>query len=62
MLTLNTTFRKSATMTPSKFLKLCSEHPERVESARMIPPRIGKDTHFGRIKVVFVSGRYEVAR
>ena len=62
MRTLDTTFRRSATLTPSEFLRLYSEHPERVKSARMIPRKIGKDKHFGRVRVVFASGRYEVAR
>lgn len=56
------TFRRSATLTPSEFLKLCSERPECVKRARMIPPRIGKDRHFGMVRVVFACRRYEVSR
>ena len=40
------------TMAPSGYLKLYTEHPERIERARMIPPRLGKDRHFGKMRVV----------
>lgn len=62
MRTLDATLRRSATLTPSEFLRLYSEHPERVKSARMIPPRIGKDKHFGRVRVVFASRHYAECR
>lgn len=59
MLTLDTKFRKTALLTPSEYLKLRTEHPGRIKSARMIPPRIGKDKHFGKMLVVLSSGYYE---
>ncbi|MBQ7264452.1 MAG: hypothetical protein IJR14_12145 [Synergistaceae bacterium] len=49
-------------MAPSEYLKLYTEHPERIKRARMIPPRLGKDRHFGKMRVVLASGRYEAVR
>ena len=60
MRTLNMKLSKSAILTPSEYLKLYSKCPECIKKARMIPPRIGKDRHFGRMQVVFAFGRYEV--
>jgi len=59
MRTLDMTLSKSAIMTPSQYIKLYSKCPECIKRARMIPPRIGKDKHFGRMQVVFAFGRYE---
>jgi len=56
---LDMKLNKSAILTPSEYLKLYSECPECIKRARMIPPRIGKDKHFGRMQVVFAFGRYE---
>ncbi len=42
---------------PQDYLKLYEEHPEQIKHARIIPPRIGIDKHFGKIAVVF-AGRY----
>ena len=59
MRTLDMMLSKSAIMTPSQYIKLYSKCPECIKRARMIPPRIGKDKHFGRMQVVFAFGRYE---
>lgn len=56
---LDMKLNKSAILTPSEYLKLYSECPECIKRARMIPPRIGKDKHFGKMQVVFAFGRYE---
>lgn len=59
MRTLDMKLNKSAILKPSEYLKLYSECPECIKRARMIPLRIGKDKHFGRMQVVFAFGRYE---
>lgn len=56
---LDMKLNKSAILTPSEYLKLYSECPECIKRSRMIPPRIGKDKHFGKMQVVFAFGRYE---
>ena len=43
---------KIVVMSPAGYLKLYTGHPERIERARMIPPRLGKDRHFGKMRVV----------
>ena len=56
---LDMKLNKSAILTPSEYLKLYSECPECIKRSRMIPPRISKDKHFGKMQVVFAFGRYE---
>ena len=62
MRTIDMLLNDTAILTPNEYLKLYTEHPERIKSARMIPPRIGRDRHFGKFQVTFTGGRYEAAR
>ena len=61
MRTLDMFLNNTAMLTPAEYLKLYTEHPERIKSARMIPPRIGRDKHFGKFRVTFTTGLYEAA-
>ena len=61
MRTIDMLLNNTAILTPAEYLKLYTEHPERIKSARMIPPRIGLDKHFGKFRVTFASGRYEAS-
>ena len=38
-------------ITPQRFLKLVTTKRQSIKSAKFIPPKIGKDWHFGKIKV-----------
>ena len=58
MHTLGTRFNKTAIMTPAEYLKFYTAHPERIKRAQMLPPRLGKDKHFGKFRVVFALGHY----
>lgn len=39
-------------LSPSDFRELATEHPERVESSKFVPPQLG-DSHFGYFEVEY---------
>lgn len=43
-------------MTPEQYVRLYENHGERIKNATFIPPRLGVDKHFGKMKVVFNPG------
>jgi hypothetical protein len=47
---------------PAEYLELRRRNPGVIKQTRLIPPRIGRDKHFGKILVVFAQGRYATAR
>ena len=51
-----------ALLDPAEYLELRRRNPGIIKETRLVPPRIGRDKHLGKILVIFSQGRYEVAR
>lgn len=51
--------KKSAVLTPYEYMRLYDRHPESIESASFIIPRIGVDNHFGLFKVDYAPEHYK---
>lgn len=47
-------------LTARDFLNLCEKSPESIGQVRVILPRIGIDSHFGKFEVTYKPGHYEV--
>ena len=55
-------YRNMALLDPEEYLELRLKNPGIIKHTKLVPPRIGRDNHFGKILFVFTQGRYEVAR
>ena len=53
---------KEITLSPAAYLKLREAAPQTIKRAVMIPPRIGKDKHFGKMRVTLSTVSYEAVR
>jgi hypothetical protein len=51
-----------ALLDPAEYLELRRKDPGRIKQTKIIPPRIGRDKHLGKILVVFSHGYYGVVR
>jgi hypothetical protein len=56
------TYRDRALLDPAEYLELRRRNPGIIKQTRIVPPRIGRDKHLGKILVVFSQGRYEPSR
>lgn len=52
--------RKEIVLSPKAYLELRERNPGAIKSAVMVPPRIGKDKHFGKMRVTLSAVSYEV--
>ena len=50
------------TLSPEAYLRLRAEDPDVIQSAVMLPPKIGKEHHFGKMRVSLSVPLYEVRR
>ena len=55
-------YRNTALLDPKEYLELRLKNPGMIKHTKLVPPRIGRDNHFGKILVVFTQRRYEAAR
>ena len=51
--------RKEIVLSPKAYLELRESNPGAIKRAVMIPPRIGNDKHFGKIRVTLKKPRLE---
>ena len=51
-------YNDRALLDPADYLELRKNNPSAIKEAVIIPPRIGRDTHLGKILVIYSHGRY----
>jgi len=52
-------YKDRALLDPADYLELINNNPSAIKEARIVPPRIGYDKHFGKILVIYTHERYE---
>ena len=53
--------RDTVEMTPEEFIRMRSECPDEIKSAKIVPPVLGRSNDFGKISVKLTKKRYEVS-